>query len=67
MKNEENESSATKASDPLTPKQDNRIFESIPVRPAPWHSPQGEISEEKYRERQIDAWLDDPLRGTNKC
>ncbi len=40
MTNEENESSATKASNPLTPQQDNRIFELMPVRSAPWNKQQ---------------------------
>lgn len=73
MMNEENESANIKAAHPLTPQQDNRIFESIPVRPAPWGKPQSEAGSAMNRERALgmfrtaNQWLYDRLAEGAKC
>ena len=71
MKNEENESSATKVNNPLTPQQDNRIFDSIPVRPAPWSKTETGAPMNKERAlnmfRTANQWLYDKLTEGATC
>lgn len=73
MKNEENESANIKARHPLTPKQDNRIFESIPQRPAPWSSTRREVGTAMNKERALgmfrtaNQWLYDRLAEGATC
>lgn len=72
MTNEENESANIKADNPLTPQQDNRAFESIPVRPAPWTS-QRETGSPMNRERALsmfrtaNQWLYSKIKEDATC
>lgn len=71
MQNEENESANIKALHPLTPQQDNRAFESIPKRPAPWSK--SEAGSPMNRERALsmfrtaNQWLYDKLQEGASC
>ena len=72
MQNEENESANIKTQHPLTPQQDNRMFESIPVRPAPW-SAQAEVGSAMNKDRALNMfrtsnqWLYDKLAEGAGC
>lgn len=72
MMNEENESANIKASNPLTPQQDNSAFRSVPVRPAPW-SAKSEAGSAMNKERALNMfrtanqWLYDKLAEGALC